>query len=177
MCRTVMPCIFYGIYMKCLKYAMILLVSVCAGFICGVKYSVEFHGRELNVKADTLIVHDTVLYERPVPMEIRTVDTLMIAVVDTVVLYDTSYVMLPMQQRVYCDSTYRALVSGYKPALDTISVYPLRQYITTVRTVSVPSRKRWGIGVHAGYGIYMKNNAVNHAPYVGIGLSYNFISF
>ena len=64
---------------------MILLVSVCAGFICGVKYSVEFHGRELNVKADTLIVHDTVLYERPVPMEIRTVDTLMIAVVDTVV--------------------------------------------------------------------------------------------
>lgn len=30
---------------------------------------------------------------------------------------------LPREAKVYQDSTYRAVVSGYRPSLDTISIY------------------------------------------------------
>ena len=75
-------------------------------------------------------------------MEVRIVDTMLVAVTDTVHLNDTVYLSLPRETKLYGDSTYTAQVSGYRPELDWVKVYPQKTVVT--RTISVGSRKRWG---------------------------------
>ena len=89
-------------------------------------------------------------------------DTIITNRIDTV--RDTVY--LPITQKIYKDSLYTAYVSGYRAKLDSIEVY------SKTRTVFVrerAKRKRFGLGVQAGYGF--SGNKVS--PYVGIGVSCN----
>ena len=128
---------------------------------------------ELIVQTDTLRIRDTLLVEKPVPVEVRVVDTMLVAVSDTVHLNDTVYLTLPRETKLYGDSTYTAQVSGYRPELDWVEVYPQKTVVT--RTISVDSRKRWGIGLQAGYGAYAAGGQVRLAPYLGIGISYDIL--
>jgi hypothetical protein len=41
----------------------------------------------------------------------------------------------------------------------------------------VPKPTHWGIGVQAGYGATLSNNTVKLAPYIGVGISYNIITW
>lgn len=84
---------------------------------------------------------------------------------------DSVNITLPITSKVYGDSTYTAYVSGFRANLDSIFVYPRHEVITTITDKT--RHKRWGIGVQAGYGI--SRNSIS--PYIGIGISYNIISF
>lgn len=87
--------------------------------------------------------------------------------------HDSAEVVVPITQKIYTDSAYTAWVSGYMPMLDSIS---LRQR-TDYATVAVPSkRKRWGVGIQAGYGVTAERNP-RFAPYIGIGITYNLFNF
>lgn len=86
------------------------------------------------------------------------------------------YIPIKLEQKVYEDSTYRAVVSGpaieqYGPRLDSISVY--RRTVTVYQTKTVYSEpSRWGIGIQAGYGA----SKDGLTPYIGIGVQYNLWS-
>lgn len=83
---------------------------------------------------------------------------------------DSAAVIVPMERKVYTDSTnYRAVISGAWASLDTIEVYPRRE-IVTVR--QPPDRRRWGVSLMAGYGY-----AGKWTPFVGVGVSYNLFRF
>lgn len=82
---------------------------------------------------------------------------------------DSVEVEIPIISREYNGEGYRAWVSGYNPMLDSIEVYST----TTTITPPKPRRKRWGIGVQAGYGL--GRNGMQ--PYVGVGVSYNLVNF
>lgn len=125
------------------------------------------------VQVDTLRIRDTVLVDKPVPVEVRVVDTMLVAVTDTLRLSDTVYLRLPREIKQYEDSLYRAQVSGYRPALDWIEVYPQTEVVT--RTIFVDPRKRWGLGLQAGFGAYASGGQVRLAPYVGVGISYDIL--
>lgn len=66
-------------------------------------------------------------------------------------------------------NTIEAWVSGYRPRLDSLMVFPRTVYQTVTndiyRTI-VPKKKRWGLGLQAGYGY-------PGGFYVGIGVSRN----
>lgn len=81
---------------------------------------------------------------------------------------DSINVKIPITQKVYEDSTYKAFVSGYKASLDSFYIYPQTKIIT-IRE----KPKRWHIGITAGYGITPKGLQ----PYLGLGCTYTFISF
>lgn len=131
------------------------------------------------VKTDTL--RDTVTVREPVfitETAVRT-DTVWLPVVrtrtDTVLLRsdglkDSVRAVVPITQKVYADSTYKAWVSGYNPRLDSIQVY--RQTIVTTKTETVVRKRRIGIGVQAGYGYGFRYGGIE--PYVGLGVSWNF---
>lgn len=125
------------------------------------------------VKTDTLWLRDTIKVDRPVPRIVRIVDTMLIPVIDTVHTRDSIFISIPREEKVYEDSTYRAVVSGYKPSLDSISVYQTTKVVTITETVRVPEKKRWGIGVQGGYGF----GKAGASPYVGVGISYNVLTF
>lgn len=84
---------------------------------------------------------------------------------------DSVDVLVPITQKVYEDSTYRAYVSGFNASLDSIFVYRRTEYITNTRVVK-SKPKRFSIGVQAGYGITPKG----FQPYVGVGVSVNLFN-
>lgn len=78
---------------------------------------------------------------------------------------DSMKVQIPISQKVYEDTLYRAYVSGYEPNLDSITIKQRTTYIThTIRD----KESRFRIGLQAGYGLTPKGMQ----PYVGVGLSY-----
>ena len=129
----------------------------------------------------TKVIYDTVTIREPIAKaetKVRT-DTVVLPVVrtrtDTVLLpsdgpKDSVRAVVPITQKVYADSTYKAWVSGYNPRLDSIQVY--RQTIVTTKTETVVRKRRIGIGVQAGYGYGFRYGGFE--PYVGLGVSWNF---
>lgn len=120
---------------------------------------------EVVVQVDTLVVHDTIHTYKPVPFNVYVVDTLYVPV--KVESSDTVWVELPRVAKVYQDSTYRAVVSGYRPSLDTISIYRRTVFVDRVERVTIPA-PRWSWGVQAGVGATKDGLG----PYIGIGLQY-----
>jgi hypothetical protein len=82
-------------------------------------------------------------------------------------------VIIPITQKVYEDSNYTAYVSGYDPRLDSL-IFRMPKEVVTIKEYQKP--KRWGIGIHAGYGMTIKGTP-QFTPYIGIGISYNLFSF
>lgn len=159
---------------KILVAALLAALLLLSGYLLG-KRTARATEPECIVQVDTLRIRDTVLVNKPVPVEVRVVDTMLVAVTDTVHLNDTVYLSLPRETKVYGDSTYTAQVSGYRPELDWVRVYPQREVVT--RTISVNSRKRWGIGPQAGCGAYVAGGKVMLTPYVGVGISWDILQF
>lgn len=138
---------------------------------------------EHTTVVDTCIVYDTVQYFYPVAKDstvIRYVTATLPAVqhIDTITVFDSIQVEIPIVQKEYKDSTYHAFVSGYMPSLDSITVYPRTTYINST-TISnyMPKSKRWGFGIQAGYGAYINDGAIHGTPYIGIGISYDIFSW
>ena len=87
---------------------------------------------------------------------------------DTVRRTDTVTVEVPISQQVYVDSTYRAWVSGYRAALDSIQVYP------ATRIIRLPERtrpKRWSVGPYVGVDV------ISLRPSVGVSVQYSLWRF
>lgn len=129
-----------------------LLILACvfqAGFHAGKEKTGEV--------TDTIVVRDTL---RPDPVVIR--DTFLryktIALHDTITKDSLIFkavgdsVKIPITQRTYSDdSTYTAWVSGFEPALDSISIYRKTTFIRDVVT-----KRRlfdFGIGVTGGISV------------------------
>lgn len=130
-----------------------------------------------EIQRDTIVRIDTFV-SIPEPKIVRVVDSIPVPYpvyetkTDTLLVVDTLY--LPRTQKHYKEAQYEAWVSGYQPSLDSIWVY---NKTSEVNTISVPSRKRWSIGVQAGYGVQLSPNGVVAAPYIGVGVTYNLFSW
>lgn len=120
---------------------------------------------------DTIILRDTITAYKPVPFNVYVVDTMWVPV--TVNKTDTVWAQLPRTAKVYQDSTYRAVVSGFRPSLDTISVYQRTKVITVTNNVRIPP-PRWSWGVQAGLGV---NAGGSVSPYIGVGIQYRLGDF
>lgn len=131
--------------------------------------------RYKNAPADTVTVvrHDTIKIDSPVPVykyireKVVIRDTTLLTETDTVV----KVIELPREHLVYKDTSYRAVVSGVQPRLDSIEVYQKNTTQTVTKYVQVPDKKRWGLGVGVGAGF----NGKEVTPYVGVGVQYNII--
>ena len=156
----------------------LMWVALAVTFILGLSVGFGLRGRrparvpDPIMQTDTIYLRDTIKVDRPVP-----VPKLVYLPSDTVRLvstqHDTVEVMVPMEQKHYSDSLYDAYVSGYKPNLDSLHIYPVTKVITTTLTVKEKA-KRWGIGPQIGVGVSPKGAAI---PYIGVGISYNLIAF
>jgi len=136
-------------------------------------------GSNGEVSRDTVVVYhtDTIVNEMPVYVTTKVVDTMLVQVRDTLMLSDTVYMAVEREQRLYEDSLYRAWVSGYRPALDSIAIYQKERVVQVTVREPYKVKTHWGIGVSAGYGIGLSGGKFVTVPYVGVGLQYNFIGW
>lgn len=158
--------------MRYLSNISIAILLLTLSFVAG-RISAR-HGREnSSVNADTVVIRsirvDTMRISQPVPVYEMTVDTIYVRDFATVEIHDTVYVKLPREAIVYSDSTYTAQVSGYKPALDWIEVYP--RTITDTRVITQKNPGRWSLEIQAGYGVGKEGLS----PYVGVGVGYTLL--
>lgn len=117
-----------------------------------------------ETKVNTVVKVDTLLISPPMAplLVFRLTDTIRIG--DTVVYREQAY---------YEDSLYRAWVSGYRPKLDSLMVFPKTVYQTVTNDIYhtiVLKKKRWGLGLQAGYGY-------PSGIYAGVGISYNLFQW
>ena len=177
-----------------LKYfwrILILTASFIFGYVIRGCDDRLFSERVPVIRTDTLSVRDTVADRNPDVAQL-TADSLLLLklpslpnipdigyVPDTVYKRDTVYVPARWVQLRYDKPDYRAWVSGYQlggrsPQLDSVYVYPETRYVTR-ETISMEPRKRWGIGIQAGYGIGISSGQVKAFPYIGVGISYDLV--
>lgn len=149
-----------------------LMVSFFAGYNVARHH---FEDKHEMVTSDTIVIEkwDTIIFEKPTE-KIRYVlrydtirDTSITFIVDTISASPT--IVIPIERTVYKDSTktakYEAFISGYKAALDSISIKC--DQTTTIITNTIENQRRIGIGVQVGVGY-----AGKVTPYIGIGVQY-----
>lgn len=162
--------------------SLIIVMFMSAIFMYGLSRELrkaKSYVEEVVTKTDTVYVIDTIKISEPNVSETielgSTVATL--EVVEPIILDSIkdryTDVIVPIEQKIYSDSTFTAYVSGYQASLDSIHLFLQTEKITITNEVPAvkikPKPKRWGVGVQVGC-IGYKNKI---EPYLGIGVSYN----
>ena len=128
------------------------------------------------VKTDTLTIvkTDTFFVEKPTEI-VRYVykhDTTIVNIIDTSGNLRPATAIIPIERTIYHDSTktatYTAYLSGYRTALDSITINCQSVSTVITNTERIPA-SRFGIGLQVGVGFSAQGLA---APYVGIGVQY-----
>ena len=143
----------------------IILGLACLGmFILGL-----FAGRQKDVRGKTVFRTDTLTVVRVDTVRIREPFPVREAVVryDTVWLPgDTVFVRVPVNSYLFGGDGYRIEAEGYKVKLNSIEIYPrtVTKYITNETVSTITRKRRFGIGISAGYGL----SGRGLSPYVGM---------
>ena len=134
---------------------------------------------EERERIDTLVIRDTFTHYVPQYVYKHTSDTIRVPVPVPEPERDTIYVSLPRETRVYEDTRYRAEVSGYEPSLDRIDIYTQTEVVTKDATQIIKHKTRWGLGISAGYGVTINttDQTFRPAPYIGVSIHYNLLSW
>ena len=125
-----------------------------------------------RVKIDTLKIFDTIRISKPILVKSVSLrkDTIYLTKEDFI---DSSKAVIPIEQKVYSDSSYTAFVSGYSANLDSIHIRSPTTIINREieRVITQTRIKHFNIGVIGGLGYGLTSKKIE--PFVGLGLSYN----
>lgn len=157
----------------CFSVLLILATFFMLGFIIGQKHPQKLPVEPIKVKVDTLVIHDTTMSYRPIYVDRVKLDSVLVPVVDSVKIHDTTFVYLEREKVTWRDSLCEVYASGIMASVDSVRHFQEYKYITIETQVPVKVRSHWGLGVNAGYGV----GKGGLTPYVGIGISYNLLSW
>ena len=144
---------------KILSFILILFVGFVVGHCSRPKadtiVKTEVKRDTLRIVAPTEVRVDTFYRSVPVPIK-QQPDTILLTRTESILVY------LPFERKVYEDSTYRAVISGYKPILEQIDIY------TRETTIHKEKTQPWlspfvmgGLGskgsISIGGGIFIKD--------------------
>ena len=126
-----------------------------------------------SIKYDTLTVYDTIVQAIAKDSVVKKYEIVKLTVIDDSARIDTIYktdsvkVEVPITQKTYSDSTYKAVISGFHVSLD--SMFVKNKTITKTITETRYKPTKWGLGVSAGY------DPINNKWGVMLGVQYNIL--
>lgn len=160
-----------------LVYAVVaVIMALILSYVIGRRDGFDLAVEAKTEKADTLYLRDTIVQYEPILEERVVLKEVLVPVTDTLKIHDTLYVYLEREQVVWQDSLSRVYASGILPQIDSVQHYISERIVTKELTKVVKKPCRWGIGVHAGFGIQI-GEQVRTTPYIGVGVSYNILSW
>jgi hypothetical protein len=151
----------------------IMAVLTALGFFIGYRSAGNRPVLPIEPKVDTLILRDTIKVTEPVLVVKRVVDTIPYPVKDTIMQHDTIIAYLVREQVMWEDSLSRVYASGVNPQVDSVIHYTNNMVIIQEIPVIQVKKTRWGIGIQAGATI----GKDGVAPYIGVGGSYNILTW
>lgn len=158
---------------------VMLAFSWVLAFKLGQHYAPTSPGLPVNAQTDTLVIRDTIREKTPVFLT-KYVDRVeLVPVTDTIRRVDTLYMAVEIERKTYQGDDYRAVVSGFRPSLEEIAVFPKTVYLQTeVTQPPAPASRRGpraGIGIAAGPGAFWTPQAgVQFGAGAVVGLSITF---
>lgn len=164
---------WYEIVALTLGVILALVASFLWGRHCGQTLPIE----PIETKVDTLIIRDTITQIEPISIEKKVVERVPYEVRDTMRLHDTLFVYLEREQVRWEDSLSVVYASGINPQVDSVVHFTSQMVINKEVVIQKVKKTHWGIGVQVGGGAAIANGKVVASPYVGIGVSYNIISW
>lgn len=156
---------------------IIIIILILSNLFFIFKYNNIYNNNKNNidtvevVRVDTFIKKDTVTKWYPKPVKVEVKDTIFIH--SDSIQQSGDSILLPREEKTYTDdSTYNVRISGFKPKLDEISVYPRTIYITKEKTLEIEKKQRFTWGIQGGFGYGL----INRKPdfFIGVGGQYNF---
>ena len=126
-----------------------------------------------ETKVDTLVIRDTIMQHKPIFVDKIKVDSVLIPVKDTIVIRDSVYIYMDREKITWRDSLCEVYASGIMTSVDSVRHFQEYKYITIETQVPVKVKSHWGLGVNAGYGV----GKGGFTPYIGVGISYNLLSW
>lgn len=155
--------------MKYLPYILIAALTFCLGW-CSRSPSVKEITRFDTIQSEPIVITkvkaDTQLIISPFPY-LAWIDH-----TDTIYMGDSCRHLREYKE--YQDSNYYAKVSGIAPRLDEIRVYPKTVYESRYIYRDIHhKKKKWGVGLSAGYGVG-KNG---FSPVLAVTVNYNLWQF
>ena len=160
-------------YDKVMIFLCVILLSFFIGILIGHKHPQKLPVEPPEIKVDTLIVRDTIMQYKPIFTDKINVDSVLIPVKDTIVIRDSVYIYVDREKITWRDSLCEVYASGIMPQVDSVRHFREYQYVTIETAIPVKDKSHWGLGVQAGMGA-CKDGLT---PYVGIGVSYNILSW
>ena len=150
---------------------VILLILI--GILIGQKHRQKTPVEPTETKVDTLVVQDTIMQYKPIFVDKIKVDSVLIPVKDTIVIRDSVYIYMDREKITWRDSLCEVYASGVMASVDSVKHFQEYKYITIETQVPVKVRSHWGLGINAGYGV----GKGGLTPYIGMGISYNILSW
>lgn len=154
--------------MKDWKNIIVLAIIIFGAYMMG-----TMQKKPINIdpetKRDTIVIRehirDTIFEPETHILERR--DTLMVQLPG-----DTTFVEItvPFELKTYRTDNYSLDISGIKPKLERIELFPETKIVTEYRTKTVIQPPSWQAGAIAGYQI----SALGSYEYVGARARYNF---
>ena len=154
-----------------------IAVAVLIGFLIGQQHPQKSPVEPIKEKVDTMFIFDTITHTKPVFMEKIQLDSVYMPVTDTLWKHDTLYVYLEREQIQWQDSLCRVYASGINPQVDSVTHFVQETIVNREISVPVKVKARWGLGIQVGYGAGVNGKQVYLTPYVGVGISYNILSW
>jgi len=160
--------------------ALLTFIAFIAGFILGVIAFHKYQAPPVEVRSrDTVIIRDTIRGDIPPPEKIQVIriDTVRLeispdnayAILTDTVEGDTAdtQVLVPITSKIYRTEDYRAVVSGWRPSLDSMEVYS--KTTTISNTVTKYKSPHWALTLGGGVGYTTDKKIV---PFVGVSVGY-----
>ena len=160
---------------KFLSFIIILFVGFVVGYCTrpqtDANVKTEYKTDTLRIVAPPEVRVDTFMREVFVPVKQKA---------DTVFHTDSILVYLPFERKVYEDSTYRAVISGYQPVLEEIDVYARETIIYKEKTAPrLSPYVTGGIGLNGdvslGGGVFFKGKNALGMEWSNRGLQVRYI--
>lgn len=160
-------------YEKVMTILCVILLALCVWMQMGQKHRQKTPLELTEIKVDTLVIRDTIMQNKPIFVDKIKVDSVLIPVKDTIVIRDSVYIYMDREKITWRDSLCEVYASGIMASVDSVRYFQEYKYITIDTQVPVKIKSRWGLGVNAGVGA--GNDGLT--PYIGIGVSYNVLSW
>lgn len=173
--------------------ALLLVASSGVSWLLGRRAGRNGANLPAKVQTDTLVVRETIREKYPVPVqstpkgyELVKAATLAalrahISALEAAATPDTVEVQIPVETEIREyggkeGDDYRAVVSGFRPSLDLIEVYPKTVYLKTEIAQPAPPRPRvtLGFGATAGPAVIWTPEGVKFGAGIAAGLSFTF---
>ena len=154
-----------------------IAVAVLIGFLIGQQHPQKSPVEPIKEKVDTLLIFDTITLTKPIFVEKIQLDSVYMPVTDTLWKHDTLFVYLEREQIQWQDSLCRVYASGINPQVDSVTHFVQETIVNREISVPVKVKSRWGLGIQVGYGAGINGKQVYLTPYVGVGISYNILSW